>query len=399
MNSMNTTDYVLFKATYRGGKSPNYSIRFRDHLRRRQKISAYPREVESHRLAKRVMELVESRTHGTQLDASTRRWLEGLDESTAARLAEMELIDPRSAFADKPLLDHLIGEKDAAGNIITPGYQQAMEAKGDTPIHVTKTITRIRKIVDDVSLIHFRDLIAPGASARVQHHLGEMRRKGEIGGKTLNYYVTAIKGFCRWLADEGRAPSVALEGLKRVENAEVDSDARRALMPEEMQSLLFWLDTPAAPERFGLTASERSILYRFSYETGIRPNQIRALTVSSFNLESRPATVTSQAVYVKRRRVHTQAIRPELAAMLQGEFAHRMPAATAFRMPDVTNLAKMFRADLADAREAWINAVRDDKAQAERRKSDFLAAENHQQEKAVFYSLRHGHGTALALAG
>jgi len=396
---MKDMDYVLFKQTYRGGTSTNYHIRFRDHLRRRQTIVAYSRDSDSHRLAQRIIALVDNRTHGTQLDAGTRRWLEGLDKATVKRLATMELIDPRAAFADRPLLDHLIGQRDKAGTIVQPGYQQAMEAKGDTECHVTKTITRIRKIVDDLALLHFRDLIAPGCAAQIQYHLGQMRKQKTIGGKTLNYYVTAIKGFCNWLADQGRAPSVALEGLKRVENADVDSQARRALLPEEMQYVLAWLAGKNRPERYGLTAAERSILYQFSYETGMRPNQVRSLKASSFSLDTLPATVSSEAVYVKRRRAHTQSIRPALAITLKAALANRMPAAAAFRMPDVTNLAKMFRGDLADARAMWISSVKGQEAQAERAMSDFLAELNHQKEKAVFYSLRHGHGTALALAG
>jgi len=368
---MKDMDYVLFKQTYRGGTSTNYHIRFRDHLRRRQTIVAYSRESDSHRLAQRIIALVDNRTHGTQLDAGTRRWLEGLDKATVKRLATMELIDPRAAFADRPLLDHLIGQRDKAGTIVQPGYQQAMEAKGDTECHVTKTITRIRKIVDDLALLHFRDLIAPGCAAQIQYHLGQMRKQKTIGGKTLNYYVTAIKGFCNWLADQGR----------------------------EMQYVLAWLAGKNRPERYGLTAAERSILYQFSYETGMRPNQVRSLKASSFSLDTLPATVSSEAVYVKRRRAHTQSIRPALAITLKAALANRMPAAAAFRMPDVTNLAKMFRGDLADARAMWISSVKGQEAQAERAMSDFLAELNHQKEKAVFYSLRHGHGTALALAG
>jgi integrase len=101
---------------------------------------------------------------------------------------------------------------------------------------------------------------------------------------------------------------------------------------------------------------------------------------------------------MKRRRNHTQVIRPTLAAELKTWFANKMPHTPALRMP--RRPAEVFREDLKDARGAWIEDVKDNaKEQQQRQRSDFLAVVNHQQEKAVFYSLRHGHGTALAAAG
>jgi len=392
-------EYTLFKPSYKSGPASVYHIRFRDHLRNRQTLAAFAREADSHRFAQRLAQLVESRMQGTPVDASAKRWLEQLDERTAHRLRVMEIIDPRTTFSDKPLIDHLIGSRDKAGAIAEPGYQQHLQAKGDTDGHVAKTVKRVRTIIEAVGLDHFKDMLAPGAVDRVQNYLGEQRRKQAIGGVTLNYYVTALRGFCKWLESSGRAPMVALGNLAKIENAAVDRQERRALLPAEMQALMAWLDGEACCDRFGLLAAERSALYRFAFETGIRPSQIRALTVGNFNLESEFPCVTSQARHVKRRKTHTQALRPALAATLRHAFENRLPAAPAFRMPDATNLVKMFVADLADVRAAWIAAGGSPRVKADRGKSDFMARMNHQGEKAVFYSLRHGHGTALALAG
>src|SRR3954453_4113536 len=83
----------------------------------------------------------------------------------------------------------------------------------------------------------------------------------------------------------------------------------------------------------GLTGEERAILYRFAFETGVRPGQIATLTVADFNLSASPATVTTQARYVKRRRTHTQIIKPALAALLKERFRKKLPTASAFKMP------------------------------------------------------------------
>src|SRR4029078_7525371 len=55
---------------------------------------------------------------------------------------------------------------------------------------------------------------------------------------------------------------------------------------------------------------------------------------------------------------------------------------------------------LPDAGKEWGEAESiSDKEREQRHRSDFLADENHKGERAVFYSTRHGHGTALAAAG
>ena len=60
----------------------------------------------------------------------------------------------------------------------------------------------------------------------------------------------------------------------------------------------------------------------------------------------------------------------------------------------------MRRAHLAIARQKWIDAAgADDKEREKRQRSNFLADVNQRGERAVFYSTRHGHGTALADAG
>src|SRR5215207_8656770 len=47
----------------------------------------------------------------------------------------------------------------------------------------------------------------------------------------------------------------------------------------------------------------------------------------------------------------------------------------------------------------WLSEAADQKDREARERKDFLADVNHQGERAVFYSTRHGHDTALAEVG
>jgi hypothetical protein len=195
-----------------------------------------------------------------------------------------------------------------------------------------------------------------------------------------------------------------MAGLKGVRDADVDRTETRPLLPEEVRRVVRALEVPGAEARFGMTTAERSLLYRFAYETGIRPGQIRQLVCGAFDLDADPPAVTARPATVKRRKRHTQILRPAMAAELRDVLASRVPGALAFpSMPDKFHCAEMFRADLADARALWLaEAERMNDGGEEllrRQRSDFLAPVDHEGRRVNFYSLRHTHGTALGDAG
>ncbi len=388
-------EYRVFKPTYTSGgtarASGTYHIAFRDHLARRQSFAGSVRERDTQRTAERLGELVQCRRTGERPPEKLQRWIETLPDRQMKRLLAMELIDPRTMQADRPLAALL--DSDGAD----PGYRQALLARGDTDAHVKQTIDRIRAVLDECGFAFWRDLAKPGAPTSVEVFLGKRRKAGKINGQSFNYYVRAIKGFCRWLAEADRAPFVALASLKGVKNAEMDREGRRALSIEEMRPLLQAANTGG--EHNGLTGAERAILYRFSFESGCRPNQVRSLTVADFNLGAEPPTVTAQAKFVKRRTAHTQVLRQAMAAELKALFATKMPEAPAFKMPSKYHMAEMLRRDLAAARAKWVGEAESHDDRMERERSDFLAPKDREGNRTDFYSLRHGHGTALADAG
>ena len=399
-------DYRLFRPTYtdrttgQQRESPTYQIAFVDHMKRRQKFTAERRERQSRQIADRLMELIDCRRRGTTPEDRLRIWVETLPERQRERLAEMNLIE-RQATAGMiaSLVGYLEGRPATDTKPAEPGYRQSLEAKGVTAKHVDLTCKRIANILAGAGFSVWRDLVAAGAATRVEMWLGQQRAAGTMTVKTAGYYVREFKAFCRWMKKHGHAPAVAMEELTKPEHGGVDEVERRPLSVAEMRLLL--ASASKGPTRQRTSGADRAFLYRFAFETGIRPNQIRALTVASFDLDADPPTVTSAARYVKRRRKHVQVLRPAIAAELAERFVTMMPTAQAIRMPKSRDhMADMIRFDLATARAEWIDAAgEDDKEREKRQRSDFLAATDHQGRRAVFYSTRHGHGTALAAAG
>jgi hypothetical protein len=238
-----TDDYRLFRPTYSTAESglrtaATWRIAFRDHQNRRQTLSAGADRRDADRMADRLHRLIQARRDCAALPEDLRKWLDALPTRTRDRLAEMDLIDATAAASDRPLIEHLEGRKDEAGIIVAPGYRQALLARGNTERHARTTAKRVRAVLDGCGFTFWRNLSAPGAAARVEVWLGERRAKGEIGGASFNYYIRDLRGFCRWMQRQGLAPGMALEALNRVENADTDTDRRRALTVEEIRRLV-----------------------------------------------------------------------------------------------------------------------------------------------------------------
>lgn len=78
----------------------------------------------------------------------------------------------------------------------------------------------------------------------------------------------------------------------------------------------------------------------------------------------------------------------------------KAPKSTIFAMPHESNLARMPRDDLAEARKQWLSEAKNNPQQyAHREQSDFLSDTNHEGEVFDFHCLRHTCGAWLALAG
>lgn len=159
----------------------------------------------------------------------------------------------------------------------------------------------------------FRDSYRDRNGTRRRSTRGTRRADG-LSIATSNHYVTAVKGFFRWLQRESLMAQSPVAHLSKL-NA--NSDLRhvwRSLGIGAFRHLL--AVTCDELVRFGMTGRERMLVYRLAFESGLRANQWRTLSKAGFALTGDEPTMTIKAGYSKRRRENVQPLRPDTAAEL-----------------------------------------------------------------------------------
>lgn len=229
---------------------------------------------------------------------------------------------------NRPLREHL------------SDFRSFLESKGDSKSHVSLTVQRARRVFDTCEFIFWRDISA----SRALNCIAGLKHHGKsLSNQTMNQYIKAIKQFCRWMVQDGRAGESPVENLQEL--PVVPTFERRAGTPDELRTLL--QVAQSAPRRFRLAGNERAVLYRFAAETGLRAKEIRELKVSNFDFDRR--VVVARAGCTKNKDKAVIPLREETAALLRDFLREKVPSAQAFRMPSKYKTAEMLRADLSDA--------------------------------------------------
>ncbi len=418
MPKRNHTSYTpckglrIFKPCYRnrdGELVPtlNWWFEFRDVEKRPRRLPGFPDATMTEDLGRQVLRLVGAKISGGQApDTDLQRWIEGMPNDLRGRLAKIGLLSGQRVAAGKPLVEHLAD------------WKAALAAKGNTPDYVELKTGRASAAF---AACGFR-LWGEIAASKLQAHLADLRvdskaadgtiRRG-ISNQTFNFYLQACQQFARWMMHDGRAsesPLTHLQGLNVKTDRRHD---RRAMSPDELRWLLDVTENGyskpgddgkpvvivAAAERFGMTPEARARVYRLAAESGLRSNEIRSLSRASFALAGDEPSVTVGAAYSKRRREDTLPLRHDTAALLLAHLAGKMPAAKAFNMPGKSQVVKMLRADLAEARRAWLESHRTQQEREEAAKGTFLCYADDAGRVADFQCLRHSFISNLAAGG
>jgi integrase len=364
-------DFRLFKTTYkdRNGKTRTASkwyVEFRDQLDTVRRLPAFTSKAASEEFGRNVVKLVAyHKGSGGQVDPSLTRWLAGLAQRTRDKLVAIGLLDPERVAVSKSLVDHLAD------------WTEALKAKACSRRHVELIVSRTRRVIDGCAFKYYGDITGSKVLVFLNDLRADSEEKRGISNQTFNFYLQAVKQFCRWMVKDRRAAESAVAHLDGL-NVKTDRRRdRRALSVEELRALLE--AAQSGPEQFGLTGADRALLYWLAVETGLRSNELRSLTCASFDLDTESATVTVEAAYSKRRREDILLLRPALAEALKTHLATKLPGANAFPIPDDRKkAAAMFRADLEAAGIGFRN-------------SEGLVAD--------FHSLRHTFITNLANGG
>ncbi|HKI33592.1 MAG TPA: tyrosine-type recombinase/integrase [Gemmataceae bacterium] len=346
-----------------------------------------------------------------------------------AGLATVGISDPYEEHRKRPLLEHLAD------------FESALLAQGVTAKQAGQVTTRVRRVLAGCGFVFMADLSAsrameylatlrdggrilpPLESGKGEFTLGELaaalgvrphavrglvRRQGLAGCghgqgrrfpretaealrdrlsrgasvQTVNFYLQAVKQFCRWLVKDrrmGESPLAHLQGG----NVQTDRrHDRRELNEEELRSLL--TATRASQRTFrGLSGPDRFALYATACGTGFRASALASLTPESFDLDADVPTVTLAAQHNKSRKLKVQPLPPDLAKLLRDYLAGR-PAGQPVWGRAWTNDnkgAEMLRGDLEAAGIPYVIAGPDG------------------PQYADFHSLRHSFLTLGSRAG
>jgi len=317
------------------------------------------------------------------------------DKASAERIAAKHEADAalrRDGVID-PTLDSISRESQRTvdGHLID--FEAKIRAANRTEGHVTRTVGFIRTICQSTGFAIATDISADGV-----HRYVATLRNANRSARTIQAHLTAIKGFTKWLSENHKLPRDPLASVRRPNPKADRRKERRMLLPTEWHWLHF--ATSAAAPLFDISGAERVLLYRTAIETGLRSAELRSLTRGRLYSDRKPPFITCKAGSTKNRKDAKQYIMPDLAAALQAHVLTKSPQAPMFMMPDETDVASMLRADLAEARTAWIKeAIADPDEYARREQSDFLVVTNHDGQMLDFHSLRHTCGAWLAMAG
>jgi len=306
---------------------------------------------------KRTIPLFQDKTASQQRAAQLQKEIE---------LARAGVVDRYKEHRKRPLAEHL------------EDFEKSLLAKGGTTKNAKQVKSRIRRVFDECKFTFWNDIQA----SKVQHKISGLRKYvktkeglkdlGEISAQTYNFYLKAVKQFCKWMVQDNRASESAVEHLQTINVRADRRHDRRSLETDEIRRLLE--ATQAAGKRFDMTGYERALLYRLAVETGLRRDELKSLKVLSFDFEN--YTVSVDAAYSKNRKQTILPLRKDTAAELQSFVAGKLPMAQVFKVPEKT--ADMLKADLEAVNIPYVDDT---------------------GRYADFHALRHSTGSLLAASG
>jgi len=320
---------------------------FRDHAERVRRLPLYTDEKASREAGRKIEKLISLKLAGAEPDADLTRWLSSMDAPLRNCLAKIGLLDAGRIEAARPLPDHL------------NDWQAALLAKGTSEQQAKQATARARRVlVKECAFKHYGD-VTPGAvrdclaklrEPKVSEVNGKLVEKPGLSAQTSNHILTACRSFCIWMVREGRALSNPLACLTPLSEKVVRQDQRHARRMESAATVARFIATTAAqPTRWGMTGTERALLYRLAVETGLRAGELADLTRLHFRLDATTPHVAIHDGGTKNGREADVPLLPGMIELLKAHTANMLPNAQVFSMPAKWDVSNMFYEDLEAA--------------------------------------------------
>ena len=237
------------------------------------------------------------------------RTVPGYTDKEASRQLAAKL-EKQSALESAGVVDRYATHRKTPLPLHLDDYRRYLEAKGNVNDHVALTYSRIRATLGGCRFSRISDL----NPSRVASFLAELREGGK-SISTSNGYLTAVKGFTRWMVRDGRMPDDPIIHLSRL-NAQADIRRERRGLDDAEFPRLLRAAAQGSPFR-SISGDDRAMLYLTAAYTGLRAGELASLEPGSFDFESEPATVTVEAGYSKRKRRDVLPLHAELAERLR----------------------------------------------------------------------------------
>jgi len=171
-----------------------------------------------------------------------------------AEQAQVGIIDRYKEHRKRPLVEHL------------NDFKASLVNKGTTEKHACLVYNRAKAVIENCKFIYIADISA----SKVQRYLAERRRDG-LSIRSSNFYLQAVKQFCRWLVADNRTAENVLAYLQGLNPKTDIRHARRALSVDELDRLI--RTTAKGQKHSNMTGKERTMLYTLAVSTGLRAGE------------------------------------------------------------------------------------------------------------------------------
>ncbi len=315
-------------------KARTWTIEVRDHLQIIRRIPGLPSKRHTESMAEMIVDLVQCKSSHRTPNEDTCKWLEGISVKLRKRLVEIGLIDRQYVAAGQSISVHV------------DEWVKSLTAKERTAKQINQQKSRVNRVIDGCCWIWLSDMNLRQAEAFLQ----SIRGTDGISAQTHNFYVQALNQFTKWLILHRRIGENPFDRLNRL-NVQTDRrHDRRALTQGEQDKLL--TTTVVGPVRECMAGIDRYWLYRLALSTGLRCNELRTLTVGSFDLDAR--TIKVLAAYSKHRRQDVLPLSVGTCDDLKVYLAGKLSSVPVFTMPSADHVTRMFKADLEAAGVAYV---------------------------------------------